>query len=156
LSTSTLPASPLAPIPSRRALGNSQGTLAALTAHRRVSSKAEPTQVIGSRQVHWAEKSRAQSQRNCHFALDKRTSRCSIRLSVVDNAQLMHKGTGRFRLGIYEPDGWRSTRMRRVINNFRTIGLQDSSVERMAAVGIRLQIRAPAARRHRSPLRSVS
>src|SRR5208283_1665653 len=34
------------------------------------------------------------------------------RPSVVDNAQLTHKGTGECRLGIYEPDDRRTTRMR--------------------------------------------
>src|ERR1035437_1246444 len=42
---------------------------------------------------------------NKDSVLDKLTSRCIIRASVAGNEQLTHKETGRFRRGIYEPDG---------------------------------------------------
>jgi hypothetical protein len=45
------------------------------------------------------------------------------RPSVVENEQLTHKATGRCRLRIYEPNGWRSMRMRLVINNLRSKGM---------------------------------
>jgi hypothetical protein len=59
---------------------------------------------------------------NRDSVLDNRTSRRIIRPSVVGNEQLTHKETGRFRRGIYEPDGWRSTRMRLIINNLHPKG----------------------------------
>jgi hypothetical protein len=60
--------------------------------------------------------------RDKNSVLDKRTGRRMIRPSVVDNAQLTHKRTERCRLGIYEPDGWRSARMRLIINNLHPRG----------------------------------
>jgi|ERR1035438_826629 hypothetical protein len=71
-------------------------------------------QRCGTKTVQGSGKSENSDQR---FCLDIRTSRRIIRASVVDNEQLTHKETGKFRLWINEPDGRRKMRMRLVINN---------------------------------------
>jgi hypothetical protein len=67
-------------------------------------------------------RSKAPREKDRHFALDILTSRRIIRPGVVDNEQLTHEEARRFRLWIYEPDGWRSTRMRLMINNLHPKG----------------------------------
>jgi hypothetical protein len=54
------------------------------------------------------------------ICLDKRTDRPIFKeLWLIINS-LRIRGRGYFRLWIYEPDDWRSTRMRVVINNLRS------------------------------------
>ena len=74
-------------------------------AARRKLGLGSPQQGCGDGSARLATPRALRSGAMTAFFLDKRTSRRIIRTSVVDNAQLTHKGTGESRLAIYEPAG---------------------------------------------------